>query len=682
MERYKRLLKLEDIKKLTDEKKYSEALEILNTININKIKKYNDLNIISKIYVKNGKYYEAKKILEDLCEKELSQSVLLQLIYVSLKIDNFVDVEKYYEQYSKIASEKDKYICRYKIDKEKGKDIKILIESIEGILKYEYTEEWAYRLAKLYYKFDERTKCIEECNKIEEVFLDGIIVEKAKLLKEHCTNNVDTDDNKEFSATSRLNEILDSVRETMNVDKQEQDESQNSSLEESNNNMDKTQTSNINLEMSQCKEKIEQLFNIKLDNATNMIFADGMADALNIDNSQMIKRNVDELFDMPIDYNKESRWEDNYNEHNEKVKTEDNYEENNEEIELEDNFKENNEEIETKDNYEENNEEIETEENYEENNEETENEYKYDEINNYNLNESLYYANNEDYYEEDYYDNNNNNEEKYYDSVKKSEDNYYVNNKDEGENRAYYNDRRESLNKHYVDLNPDIFCNYYEINELNNSICNGIYNLQINMLRGNFIISGAEFSGRTTIARMIAKQLYEMRYVNTNKIARINGSAFNKVNLSEKITKLLDGCVIIQKAEEVKSQAFDSLINMINCYPGRLIVFLETTSNYEDLYKKNPDLEHFFTSVITMPKYRLEELIEFAHSYAAMDDFYISDSAEDAIRKVAYYHIKERGYDDNLAMITNIVDNAIEKFNNRVHDTTSEMYVLEIQDIL
>ena len=46
---------------------------------------------------------------------------------------------------------------------------------------------------------------------------------------------------------------------------------------------------------------------------------------------------------------------------------------------------------------------------------------------------------------------------------------------------------------------------------------------------------------------MIAKQLFEKNVIATNKIARISGTAFNKVDLASKAPKLLDGTVIIQE---------------------------------------------------------------------------------------------------------------------------------------
>ena len=48
----------------------------------------------------------------------------------------------------------------------------------------EYTEQWAYELAKLYYKTGRKEECIKTCDNIVLWFQDGIYVEKAVQLKE------------------------------------------------------------------------------------------------------------------------------------------------------------------------------------------------------------------------------------------------------------------------------------------------------------------------------------------------------------------------------------------------------------------------------------------------------------------------------------------------------------------
>ena len=78
-----------------------------------KMKNYEDLIIFADIFVRNKKYVEAKELLERLHAKTVTRRLLTQLIFVSSKTKNFVDAEKYYEEYVKIAPKDiNRYVTR------------------------------------------------------------------------------------------------------------------------------------------------------------------------------------------------------------------------------------------------------------------------------------------------------------------------------------------------------------------------------------------------------------------------------------------------------------------------------------------------------------------------------------------------------------------------------------------
>jgi hypothetical protein len=127
---------------------------------------------------------------------------------------------------------------------------------------------------------------------------------------------------------------------------------------------------------------------------------------------------------------------------------------------------------------------------------------------------------------------------------------------------------------------------------------------------------------------------------------------------------LLDGCIIIQEAENIASEVYDKLLEFIALYPGRVIVFLET-KDADALYDINNDLREFFNNIIEMPEYNLEDMVNFAHSYAAAHEYYISDSAESALRKALQIRYKGKIKSTNFVEVIKLIDKAMDRVETR-----------------
>ena len=72
---------------------------------------------------------------------------------------------------------------RYRLDRAKGERKSVLIHTLERLKDYEYIEEWAFELARLYHEAGEDEQCIHECDEIVLWFGNGEYVNKAIELK-------------------------------------------------------------------------------------------------------------------------------------------------------------------------------------------------------------------------------------------------------------------------------------------------------------------------------------------------------------------------------------------------------------------------------------------------------------------------------------------------------------------
>ncbi len=194
MSNYENIIKIQEIKKKVNEGDLLSAGRILDTMDIKKIKDIAHLNLIAQVYAENKRYEEAADIILRIYDRTKSRKSLFQLVDISIRMNHAENAELYLDQYRKIAPKDfDNYIFRYKIDKMKGESFEHLINLLEELKKVEYTERWAYELAKLYYKAGMEEECIRECSDIELWFGEGAYVEKARILRSTYYSEADKD---------------------------------------------------------------------------------------------------------------------------------------------------------------------------------------------------------------------------------------------------------------------------------------------------------------------------------------------------------------------------------------------------------------------------------------------------------------------------------------------------------
>jgi hypothetical protein len=192
MGHYKYIVKTEEIRKKMEEGDLLSAQKILDTIEIKKVKNISDLGFMAEVLTQNDRFDEAARLYERIYETSKTRRILGKLVDISIKRSNAQDAEKYLEEYEKIAAgDFDSYIFHYKIDKIKGASYEQMIKSLEAMKQIEYTEKWAYELAKVYYKAGMEKECVKECSDIVLWFADGVYVEKAKMLRSYFTGETD-----------------------------------------------------------------------------------------------------------------------------------------------------------------------------------------------------------------------------------------------------------------------------------------------------------------------------------------------------------------------------------------------------------------------------------------------------------------------------------------------------------
>ena len=178
-------IKVSRIDNLVAQKKYKEAVEVVESIDWRRVKNVHNLCVVGEIYAANKRYEESKEIfLLAYHRAPIGKNILYRLIEVSLKMQDIEEAEEFYEEYLEVApNDNSQYILKYKISKAKQVSLDEQIRILEEYKEREFTERWSYELAKLYYQKGDMKKCLEMCNDIILWFSEGRYVLKAMDLK-------------------------------------------------------------------------------------------------------------------------------------------------------------------------------------------------------------------------------------------------------------------------------------------------------------------------------------------------------------------------------------------------------------------------------------------------------------------------------------------------------------------
>ncbi|MDK2809132.1 MAG: hypothetical protein PWP24_1869 [Clostridiales bacterium] len=234
------MIKCAQARNLLEEKQFQKAIDLVEPLDIEKVKSIIDLKTIAQVYIECKRFLDAREVYLLIYEKIKSRSVLYHLVYLSVKCGQVKEAEAYFAKFKEIGGEDvDVLILAYYIEKAKGSNHLEQIESVQKILHVEYLEEWAYELAKLYHKEGFEAECVAECEKIVLWFGEGIIVEKAMLLKLHYVEGIDISSPKAIGETRNISadlkiaaEIAKRQEENHNTEQEEVYEEQQEDLEE------------------------------------------------------------------------------------------------------------------------------------------------------------------------------------------------------------------------------------------------------------------------------------------------------------------------------------------------------------------------------------------------------------------------------------------------------------------
>ena len=178
-------IKLEQINSLAEAGDFKGAAAVVDTIDWRHVKSVRTLCMVGEIYEANKRYEDSKRILQYAYKRSsISKTVLYRLAEINIRTGDYDDAKRYYHEFEQLSPhDTSRYILKYKLLKAEGAALDDQIAVLKEYKEREYTERWAYELAKLYMKNGQKQKCIEECDEMILWFAEGKYVTRAMELK-------------------------------------------------------------------------------------------------------------------------------------------------------------------------------------------------------------------------------------------------------------------------------------------------------------------------------------------------------------------------------------------------------------------------------------------------------------------------------------------------------------------
>ncbi len=178
-------LKLQEIDQYVDHENFEEAAKVADSIEWKRVRNVRTLCMVSEIYEAVDRYEDSKELLLKAYRKSpVGRAILYRLVEVTIQLKQFDEAIEYYSEYVQAAPhDNNRFILKYKIYRGRGSSVEEQIDILKEYLDQEYSEKYAYELAKLYQQADRIPDMLAACDDLVLWFHSGKYVIKALELK-------------------------------------------------------------------------------------------------------------------------------------------------------------------------------------------------------------------------------------------------------------------------------------------------------------------------------------------------------------------------------------------------------------------------------------------------------------------------------------------------------------------
>ena len=225
-----------------------------------------------------------------------------------------------------------------------------------------------------------------------------------------------------------------------------------------------------------------------------------------------------------------------------------------------------------------------------------------------------------------------------------------------------------------------LFTYFAKVPGLREQIVEALYDVQINASdktskTGNVIVMGGRETGKTRLISGLIPAICKELNLEASKVAYVFADQINDKNIAEIVKKMSGGFLVIENANQLTKETVEQLNKAMEFRTDGLIVIIEDEKiGMRKLIARFPKFTSKFTSMINMPVFTNDELVNFAKVYTRENGYTI-----DQMGMLALYNLISTSQKEdqpmNIGAVKDMIDNAIMKSKGGIRKLISKKKV-------
>lgn len=211
-----------------------------------------------------------------------------------------------------------------------------------------------------------------------------------------------------------------------------------------------------------------------------------------------------------------------------------------------------------------------------------------------------------------------------------------------------------------------LFTYFAKVPGLREQIVDALYDAQIcasdkTSRTGNIIVMGGRETGKTRLISGLIPAICKQLNLEASKVAYVFADQINGKNIADIVRKMSGGFLVIENANQLTKETVNQLNKAMEFRTDGLIVIIEDEKiGMRKLIARFPKFTSKFTSMINIPVFTNDELVNFAKIYTRENGYTINQMAMLSLYNLISTNQKE-DQPMNIGAVKDIIDGAISK---------------------